>query len=64
MVLVENGCYFEVVQVVSSIQVDPFGLLVHRHDSHADIQRAMQLPPLDLKNKQEAFSLGQHQEDL
>lgn len=58
LLLMENCCYLEVVQVVSSIQIDPFGLLVHGHDSHADVQRAVKLPPLDLKHKQEVSFSG------
>lgn len=42
--------YFEMVEVVSSIQVYTLGLLVDGHDGQADVQRAVQLPSLDLKH--------------
>lgn len=38
----------EVVEVISSIQVYAFGLLVDRHDSKADIKGAMELPSLNI----------------
>jgi len=37
-----------VVKVVASIQIDTFRLLVDRHDGSADVQRAVDLPSLDL----------------
>lgn len=37
------------VQVVSGVQVDSFGLLVDGHDSQADIQRAVKFPSLNLE---------------
>lgn len=50
------GCvgYLEVVEVVTSIQVYAFGLLVDGHDSQADVQRAMELPSLNLKHNHKA----------
>lgn len=47
--------YLEVVEVVSSIQVYAFGFLVDGHDSHADVQRAMEFPSLNLKHNKECF---------
>lgn len=38
----------EVVEVVSSVQVYAFGLLVDGHDSQANVQRAMQLSSLNI----------------
>lgn len=43
------------VEVVSSIQVYAFGLLVDGHDSQADVQRAKELPSLNLKTQHFKF---------
>lgn len=43
--------YFEVVEVVPSIQVYTLWFLVDGHDSQANIKGAMQLPSLDLKQR-------------
>lgn len=36
------------VKVVSSIQINAFGLFVDGHDSQADVQRSKELPSLNL----------------
>lgn len=40
--------YLDVVDVVPGVQVQAFGLLVDGHDGQADVQRAVELPPLNL----------------
>ena len=45
------------VEVVSCIQVNAFGLLVDGHDSQTDIQRAVELPSLDLKQPQDGLTV-------
>lgn len=44
--------YLQVVEIVSSVQVDAFGLLVDGHHGQADVQRTVKFPSLDLKQQQ------------
>ena len=48
MVKIEGWRYLHVVEVVASVQVDAFRLLVDGQDGAADVQRPMELPSLDL----------------
>lgn len=53
--IILKNCYLQVINVISRIQVYSFGLLVDRHNSMADIQRAMQLPSHDLLTNTQTF---------
>lgn len=44
--------YLQVVEIVPSVQVDAFGLLVDGHHGQADVQRTVKFPSLDLKQQQ------------